>query len=200
MFAIRLANLLKFDYGVAAPWRLWKLKMNPLRRMGDPDSFDFFQLLDAALDLGCLSGLGAEALDKAHLPAGFKFLPPSGGLPCLNILLPGKNVAIIVAVVEDDIISLDGNDFTDDIIEKSAVMRGDEDGAVIAFQIALKPALRFQVKIVRRLIEQKNIRIKEKESGQFDTGLPAAAELGQPTFEIGFGETQPREDNLCFVL
>jgi hypothetical protein len=63
--------------------------------------------------------------------------------------LKGWQIIDQVAGLQDDIISLDGNDFTDDIVEKSAVMRGDEDGAVIAFQIALKPALRFQVGLMR---------------------------------------------------
>ena len=105
-------------------------------------------------------------------------------MPCRDILLPGENVAIVVTVVEDDIVSLDSDDFADDIVEKSTVMGSDEYGAVIAFQVVLEPALHFQVEMVRRLIEQQDIRIKEKELGQFDTCLPAAAELGQRTSEI----------------
>jgi len=106
MIAIRLINLLELDYSVAAPWRLRKLEMYPPRRAGNRNPFDFIQFLDAALDLGGLGCLGAESLDEAHLPADFKLLPPGGGLPCLDILLPGENVAIIVAVVEDDIVGL----------------------------------------------------------------------------------------------
>ena len=126
----------------------------------------------------------AEALNEAHLPLYFTFLPQGGGLPCLDILLPGKNVAIVVAVVEDDIVSLDGNDFSENIVEKCAVMGSDEYGAMIVFQVVLEPALHLQVKVVRRLIEQQDIRIKEKEPGKFDTCLPTAAELGQRTSEI----------------
>jgi hypothetical protein len=151
MIAIRLANLFELDYSVAAPWRLQKLEMNPLRRVGNRDPFDFSQPLDAALDLGGFSCLGAETLDEALLLADFKFLPPGGGLPCLDILLPGENVAIIAAAVEDDIVGLDGNDFTYDIVEKSAVMRCNEDGTVIVFKVTLEPALRFQVEMVRPL-------------------------------------------------
>src|SRR4030042_1795689 len=116
MFAIRLGNVLELDYRAAAPWRLRKIEMNPFCRAGNRNPLDFFQLLDAALDLGGLGGFSAEALDEAHLPADFKFLPPGGGLPCLDILLPGENVAIIIAVEENDIVGLDGDDFTDDIV------------------------------------------------------------------------------------
>ena len=69
-------------------------------------------------------------------------------------------------------------------------MRGEEKRSVISFQVVLKPALGLQVKIVCRFIQEQYIGIEEKESGQFDTCLPASAELRQETAEIRFGEAQ----------
>ncbi|MBA7665297.1 hypothetical protein ES703_73367 [subsurface metagenome] len=63
-------------------------------------------------------------------------------------------------------------------------MGSNQDCAVIAFQVVFKPALRLQVKIIRRFIQQQDIGIEEQKSGQFDTCLPAATELRQRTSEI----------------
>src|SRR4030042_3612436 len=176
MFAIRLGNVLELDHNAAAPRRLRKIEMDLLRRAGNRGPLDLTQLLDAALDLGGFGGFGAETLDEAHITADLELLTLGGSLPRLDILLPGENVGIIVAMEKDHIIGFNGDDLANDIVEKSAVVRGKEHGAGIAFQVALEPALCFQIEMIRRLIEQQDIRLDEEQTGQLDTCFPAAAE------------------------
>ena len=49
---------------------------------------------------------------------------------------------------------------------------------MIASQVAFEPALRLEVEIIGRLIQQQDIGIQEKEPRQFNACLPAATELG----------------------
>jgi hypothetical protein len=53
-----------FDDDAARGWRLRELEVNDGLVFGDLDALDFFEFLDAGLDLFSLGGLGAKAIDE----------------------------------------------------------------------------------------------------------------------------------------
>ena len=54
--------------------------------------------------------------------------------------------------------------------------------------------------MVGRLVQQENIRIAEEQAGQFGAHDPAAAELAHIACEVGFLETQARQDGFRLVV
>jgi hypothetical protein len=122
MLAVRLANMLEFDYDTTAPWRLSEVEVYPLHYPGNRNPLNLVQLLDTALHLRSLGVLGPKALDETHLPLDFYLLSPGGCLASLDIFLAGENVAIIVSMVKDNSLILNSYDLADNIVEKGPVM------------------------------------------------------------------------------
>ena len=75
-----------------------------------------------------------------------------------------------------------------DVVEKIAVVGHRDDGARILLQIALEPGDRFRVEVVRRLIEQQHVGLREQQPAQRDAPLLAARELA----DHGFPGRQPQ--------
>src|SRR4030042_1959545 len=180
--------------------RLREGKLYLFRLPRHDDSFNLLELFHAALHLGGLGILGAEALDKAHIFLNLLLLPFSRGLLDFPVLFTGKDIVVIVAAKENGLVFFDADDLFHDIVQKGAVVGSDQDGAVIRFQVILEPAGRLKVEVIGRLVQDEQVRIEKEELGELDAREPAAAELGELSGEIGFGKAQAGEDNLGFIL
>ena len=66
--------------------------------------------------------------------------------------------------------------------------------------MVLKPTKSFQVEVVRRLVQQKQIRLLDQQPREMRPHDPPAAQLPQRTMEIPLAEGQPRQNSLRHCL
>ena len=64
----------------------------------------------------------------------------------------------------------------DDIVEEVALVADHEDRRRIGFEEILQPQHRFEIEVVRRLVEQQQIGLREQQRGERDAHPPAARE------------------------
>src|SRR6185436_15185776 len=70
----------------------------------------------------------------------------------------------IVALVGNALAAIEFEDPAGDVVEKIAVVGDDQDRAGIIAQMAFKPMHRFSIEMVRRLVEQQQIRLIEQKA------------------------------------
>src|SRR3546814_10752878 len=68
-------------------------------------------------------------------------------------------------------------DMVDDIVEEVALVTDDDELAGIAAQEAFEPHRRFEVEVVRRLVEQQQVGVGEEQRGERDAHLPPPEKL-----------------------
>src|SRR5690606_21958286 len=79
--------------------------------------------------------------------------------------LPGNTVA-----------SVQLQDPARDVVEEVAVVRDGDDGPLVALEMLFKPLDRLRVQVVRRLVQQQDIGLLEKQSAEGDTPTLAPGE------------------------
>ena len=79
-------------------------------------------------------------------------------------------------------------------------MGGNEDAALEGGKVFLEPKVGFQIQVVGRLVQQKQIGVAEENSGQGSPHGPAAAEFADGTGEIGLLKAQAREYRLGLMV
>ena len=82
--------------------------------------------------------------------------------------------AVIAAGVERDLAALEVEDGVDDVVEQVALVADHDQRAGIALEEVLEPQRRFEVEVVRRLVEQQQVGLGEQQRGERDAHLPAA--------------------------
>jgi len=55
----------------------------------------------------------------------------------------------------------------------------EDDGERVGVQVFLEPVARFEIEMVRRLVEQQQVRLAEQQLGERDAHLPAAGEMSR---------------------
>ena len=70
------------------------------------------------------------------------------------------------------------NDLCDDLIEKIPVMGNDENSTAVVQEICLQPCDGGHIQMVRRLIEENDVRICEKKFTQRNSCLLSAGQCG----------------------
>ena len=65
-------------------------------------------------------------------------------------------------------------DGVDDIVEQVALMADDDHHRRIGLEEILEPQGRFEIEMVRGLVEQQQIGLREEQGGERDAHLPAA--------------------------
>ena len=92
---------------------------------------------------------------------------------------------------------LDG--LVDRDVEEVAVVRDEDEGVLVVRQVFLKPVARFEIEMVRGLVEEKQRGFLKKKLGECDTHLPAAGELFGAALPVFLGEAEAAEDSadLC---
>ena len=129
----------------------------------------------------CLTGLGLvggepcdERLQLLDLLFGALILILDELLHQLARLVP----EVIVADIHFDLAVVDIDDVRADVIEEVTVMRYDEHGAVVIHQEILQPDDARKVEVVRRLVEQDDVRVAEERLRKQDLHLQARIHVG----------------------
>ena len=136
----------------------------------------FFQRLNARLNLVTLGGLVAETVDEIFRLLNHPLLVfVSGGL--LGYALCSKRN--ILAIRNFIVIHMPQQDFhgaCGHIVQELAVVRNQKHRAPERLQIVLKPFDGLDVQVVGGLVQEQHVRLREQDFGQFDAHVPALAE------------------------
>ena len=62
------------------------------------------------------------------------------------------------------------------IVQETAVMGDEKNGALICLEIFLEPLDRLYVEVIGRLVKKQHIRFGKKNLGKFDAHIPSLAE------------------------
>src|SRR5437588_698658 len=86
-----------------------------------------------------------------------------------KLLLVGfalSQVIIIAAAIANEFALANLDDAPDKLVEKLTIVRDDQDGARIVFQIFLKPQQRFEIEMISGLVQQQQVGFLCQEAGQ----------------------------------
>ena len=166
VFAVGLVDVLELDDPQAAALRLGKLEIQRASvGLGRVDLVHALDLLELALGLGGLGVLGAEAVDELHQARDLAFLMLVGGEELLLVGFALLEVLVVVAAVTDQAALANFDDAADELVQKLAVVRDDENRAGIGLQVVLEPQQRFEVEVIGRLVEQQQVGLLRRAAG-----------------------------------
>ena len=143
-----VSNLLESESRITA--RAWGELDQPLRFLLDH--------AHPALRLARLARLGAEAIHKFLVVRDLAFPGGDSLLPALPLGLLGLKKSRVVPVVEKHGLVVDIEDVRGDIVEKAVVVGDDDHGPGKVAQEHLQPPDGEDVEVVRRLVEEQDIR------------------------------------------
>ncbi len=150
-----------------------KAEVNPLALGRNLDRHHLIEQLDAALHLRRLRGLVAEAIDE-HLDArDFLVLLPLRIPESFEHGVAQLDILAVVADVVGELPQMNVGDPRHDRIEEVAIVRDENHGEGIRAEIFLEPVARLEIEMVRRLVEQQEVRPAEQQLRQRDPHLPA---------------------------
>ena len=191
--AVRLSRVLQLDHRAPALRAGGKVEMDFLALGGHFDRNDLLELLDPALHLRRLGRLIAEPIDE-HLDARNLLVLLA---LCLAERLEARLVLHeIVAVVADVVGERAQREIRnpgDDGVEKEPVVADEDDRMRIRVQVFLQPVARLEIEMVRRLVEQQQVRLAEQQLRERDAHLPAPGKRLRRTLEVGRLETEALE-------
>ena len=144
----RLVGGLRQQLLIALVARL-RLRLPRARRGGDP----LLLAGERALPRLLLAALLLEPLLLLHQPGG------------------------VVAFVGNAAAAVEFEDPAGDVVEEIAVVGDDEDGAGIVAQMPFEPHHGFGVEVIGRLVEQKQVRLRQEQPAKRDAPLLAAGKL-----------------------
>jgi len=151
-----------------------KREVDPLSFGRHLDRNDLLEHLDAALYLRGFGRLVAEPVDE-HLHARDFFVLLLLRLPQpLEHRVALRDVFAVVADVVRQLAQIEIRDARDDLVEEVAVVGDENHREGIRAEIFLEPVARLEVEMVRRLVEQQQIRASEQQLGERDAHLPSA--------------------------
>ena len=101
---------------------------------------------------------------------------------------------VIAAGIKGHLPAFEMQDIVNHIVEQIALMADDDHGAAIGLKEILQPQGRFEIEMVRRFVEQQQIRVGEEQSGERHAHLPAARIAVERTALHFLVETEANED------
>ena len=102
--------------------------------------------------------------------------------------------ARIAAAPQGQLSAVEVEDLLRDVIEQIAVMADDENRRRAGLQIVGEPQHAFEVEIVRRLVEQQDVGLREQHRGERHAHPPAAGKFSERAALRGLVEAEPFED------
>ena len=151
------------------------------------------QLLDARLHLIRFGGFIAELLDELFGLLDHPLLVFVSG----HLLRPAFGAQHDVFRIGDLVIGHLAQRQLDravgHVVQKSAVVRDEQHRPVVVFQVLLQPLDRLDVKVVGRLVQQKDRRTAQQQFRQLDTHAPAARKLARGAAEIRALESEAQQ-------
>ena len=193
--AVRLVHGFESEDDVAGTFRFGDPQPHPTSRFGrDLDPLDLLERLHAALDLPRFRCLVAEAFDEAFDLGDFAVLTALSRQELLAALLPLDQVAIVVGLVEGEAACVEFGDSTHVPAQEGPVVRDHDRCSREARERLLEPFDRGKIEMVRRLVEEQHVRLREQELGELDTHEPAATERPERPLAVRGIEAEPGED------
>jgi hypothetical protein len=145
---------------------------------------------------GRLGGLGAEAIDEAHLLGQHRLLALVLGLAPGGLERAGLLVEVVVAAVGAHLASIDLDDLGDHAVLHVAIVAGHEDRAGIGAQEGLEPEDRLEVEVVGRLVEEQDLGPGQEDAGKGHAHPPATRELADVALDLSGAKAEPGQDGL----
>ena len=149
--------------------------------------------LRALLGLAGLRGLVAKALDELFQVLHFLKLLGALLAQALDALFARLEVRGIVALVQVDAAVGHLGHAVDHVVHELAVVADHDDGALVAAQETFKPFDRFQVQVVRGLVEHEHLGVAHQKLRQRDAHLPAAREVRGGLLQVAFLKAQTEQ-------
>src|SRR3546814_19318337 len=108
-----------------------------------------------------------------------------------DTLFPYTTLFRSPAGIKRQLAALQMQDVIDDIVQEIALVADDQDRRAIAFEDILEPHHRFEIEVVRRLVEQQHIGLREEEGGERHAHPQAPREAVERLFLHSHDETYP---------
>src|SRR5436309_8005922 len=172
-----MIDIFQRDHAQTATYRLWEMELDPFaardRRRNFFHAIDLFQL---ALRLRCFAGFGAKSIGKQLERCDFLLLILVRGemLFFARSFLLDKTIP--VAPITDEFRVRDLDDAADELIQKFAIVRDHDNRAGISSQIFLEPLKRFEIEMIRRFVEQKEVGLHYEQAREMSAHDTAASE------------------------
>ena len=122
----------------------------------------------------------------------FALLVFVGGEQLLLAGLALDEVFVVVAAIADELALADFHDAADELVQKLAVVRDDQDRAGITLQIFLEPEQRLEVEMVRRFVEQQQVRLLRRAAARGARASPSRRSSRAPAGRNPFRESRGR--------
>ena len=193
--AVAEIDVLQRDDALAGTRRLGEAEFDRLLRVErGVDALHAVEAGEQALGERRLAGLGAELVGQGGQALDFLLLLVEGVLlPLLAGRLVGQVGLVVPAVAGDPLVG-ELDDRVDELVDELAVVGDQQDGALVVLQVVLEPHQRFEVEVVRRFVEQQQVRLHDQQPREVRAHHPAAGErVGRPV-EVAFAERQTAQD------
>jgi hypothetical protein len=195
--AVGLPDVFELDDLEAGARGLRELEVHLAQLFGglfDGDILEALDLFLLGLRAGGHRGLGAEAINEDLQVGDLALLVfESGGLLVLAGFLFGQEI-IVVAVVIMERAGAKLEHASAEGVQKSAIVRDDDEAARVTRQIILEPEEGFEIEMVRRLVKEEEGGFGDEEAGEVGAHDPAAGEgFGELVGVVGF-EAEAIED------
>src|SRR4029077_10296280 len=92
------------------------------------------------------------------------------------LLGPRLDEGVVIARIERELAALEMQDELRDSVQEVAIVADDDDGPAIASQEVLQPHDTFEVEVVGRLVEKKQVRRGKKNGGERHSHPPTPRE------------------------
>ena len=148
--AIQLLRLLEADVGILA------------RGGADLLELDLLQLLLARGRLPGLGGIGREAPHELLQIRDLVARLGVGGLDTRPRLHRGEHEVVVVARVDLQLLVIEIRDVRAHLVQEMPVVADDHHGGVVVVERAFQPADRMDVQVVRGLVQQQHVRLREQ--------------------------------------
>jgi hypothetical protein len=197
LLIVALVDALQVDRDAAAARCLGQTDLqHALRAVRRLQAVDSLELLDAALHQRRLRRLVAEPRDERLDALDLLLLVLVRCARELEARLAFLEVAAVVHRVVGDPAVQDLGDAVDRDVEEVAIVRDQDDGTRVRRQELLEPVPRFEVEVVRRLVEQQHVGPAQQELREVDAHLPAAGEIAAVAVHVGVDEAQAVQHRL----
>jgi len=102
--------------------------------------------------------------------------------------------------MQPDPFRLEGQNPRRRAIDEGPIVADENDRPGIIMKVFLEPDDGFEIEMVRGLVEKKDVRLGEEETGESRSHPPAAAEFRNGAGEVPLAKSEAREDNFRLVL
>ncbi len=187
-------HVLEADHVLAGAGCRLELELHRLAALGRLDPLDLVQLLHPALHLRRVRGARLEALDELDFLGEHRLLPRELRLLLLLAQRALLFVELVVARVRRQRAAVDLQHLGGNTVHELAVVRGHQQGALVALEELLQPDKALEIQMVARLVEQHDVGPHEEDAGQRHAHLPAPRQGAHVAIHHLLAEAQARQD------